>query len=230
MAKSLYAILGVAPDATPEEIKGAYRQRAKEVHPDCTGQDCALFRAVREAYEVLGDAQRRRAYDDELAHQARARAMYSRVEAEPLRLRRAPVESLVPHGPSPVVGRPWGAFSSMFDAMWDQLRKDPGPATEPALWPGEQVRVQVVLTPEQARRGGEARLRISVHGSCPACGGSGREGTYLCRACYGEGTMPGEHVVSFHYPPGTTDRHGLMVPFGRPGAQDMLVVHFRVEG
>lgn len=66
MAKDYYAILGVERDASPEAIKRAFRRLARETHPDANPGDAAAearFREVAEAYEVLSDPQRRRAYD-----------------------------------------------------------------------------------------------------------------------------------------------------------------------
>lgn len=66
MAKDYYAALGVASDASPEEIKKAFRRLARESHPDANPGDPgaeARFREAAEAYEVLSDSQRRAAYD-----------------------------------------------------------------------------------------------------------------------------------------------------------------------
>ena len=57
-----YEILGVTPDATPEEIRSAYLDLAKRVHPDQGGNQ-ALFRSVNSAYETLNDPTRRATYD-----------------------------------------------------------------------------------------------------------------------------------------------------------------------
>lgn len=59
---SLYARLQVSPDASPEEIRRAWKRRAFEFHPD-RGGDPDLFRAVLEAYETLSDPARRAIYD-----------------------------------------------------------------------------------------------------------------------------------------------------------------------
>lgn len=61
-----YARLGVASDATAEAIKAAYRKKATQYHPDKnpSPEAAALFREIQEAYEVLSDVDRRRAFDD----------------------------------------------------------------------------------------------------------------------------------------------------------------------
>jgi Ca-activated chloride channel family protein len=61
--KDYYAVLGVSRYAVDEEIKRAYRGLARLYHPDSANGDAARFRVVQEAYEVLRDAVRRRAYD-----------------------------------------------------------------------------------------------------------------------------------------------------------------------
>lgn len=57
-----YAVLDLKPDATPEEIKKAYRAMAAKTHPD-RGGAAHLFRMVQEAYETLSDPDKRAAYD-----------------------------------------------------------------------------------------------------------------------------------------------------------------------
>jgi molecular chaperone DnaJ len=63
--RGYYRILSVAPSATQEQIKQAFRALAKALHPDLNrGQDTtAAFQAVNEAYSVLSDPSQRAAYD-----------------------------------------------------------------------------------------------------------------------------------------------------------------------
>ena len=64
--KDYYKVLGVAKDASAEDIKKAYRKLARKLHPDVTGGDkdkTARFKEVSEAYETVGDDKRRSEYD-----------------------------------------------------------------------------------------------------------------------------------------------------------------------
>ena len=66
MSRDYYNVLGVSRDASDDEIKRAFRQKAKQYHPDANPDDAnaeAHFKEVNEAYEVLSDEEKRSAYD-----------------------------------------------------------------------------------------------------------------------------------------------------------------------
>jgi DnaJ-class molecular chaperone len=91
MEPNYYAVLGVKETASPEEVQEAYRRLAKAYHPDRSGADTAgEFRAVQEAWETLGDPQRRRAYDLRRRHSHRPRPARRPPRAGPFAGARAP--------------------------------------------------------------------------------------------------------------------------------------------
>ncbi len=63
--ENYYQVLGVEPDARPEEVKRAFRREALRTHPDLHGPDAdaAAFRRVKRAYEVLSNPAERARYD-----------------------------------------------------------------------------------------------------------------------------------------------------------------------
>src|SRR5690348_277217 len=66
MAKDYYQLLGVTKRSDEKDIKSAYRKLARKYHPDVNPNDKtaeAKFKEISEAYEVLGDAEKRKLYD-----------------------------------------------------------------------------------------------------------------------------------------------------------------------
>ena len=63
MKKDYYDILGVARNASPEEVKKAYRRLAHQYHPDKSSGDEKRFKEINEAYQILGNEQKRAQYD-----------------------------------------------------------------------------------------------------------------------------------------------------------------------
>ena len=234
MATDYYDMLGVEPDATQEEIRSAYRQKAKALHPDHAGGDSGAFRAVHEAYTVLSDPARRRAGDDELACQRHSWATTRAARPEPLRPRRSPVEPLSPfERPDDWEwgshGRSFQSFHSSFDEVFDRIWTDFGGPTWSRAGGTAPVQVEVPLTPDQAARGGRVRVVIPARVRCPTCLGRGGVGLYQCQRCYGTGIVEGEYPVSVAFPAGVSDDDAITVSLARLGMPDRcLMVRFRV--
>ena len=86
MAKSYFAILGITPRASADDIRSAYRRLAKEYHPDRYEGGSQKFREVQEAYSVLGNQRKRNEYES-LIQKASSMGRItrpSRPEPEPL--------------------------------------------------------------------------------------------------------------------------------------------------
>jgi DnaJ-class molecular chaperone len=155
-----YEILGVRPDASETEIKGAYRRLARQYHPDSGDPgDVERFRLVQEAYETLSDSSRRHSYDSR---------------------RQAPVS--------------WtGGFEEPIPPFREEIRRPRRRAS---------IHLDLVLTDEEARRGGEAILEVPGDVDCERCAGHGFDFFGWCSACRGDGFTRVYERIRFHIPGG----------------------------
>jgi len=231
VSKDYYEILGVDEDATREEIRSAYRRRAKECHPDCAEVGSEPFRTVHEAYQVLSDPTRRRSYDREQGGGAFSVPVRRATRAEAGRPRRPPVEPLTPdrrtYSAQPSFFNDF--FASPLDSVLDELWGGFGAGSRiPA--PPRELEMEVHLTPTQASEGGTFRAQVAARAVCPTCYGEGWEGPYRCRQCDGTGATVVERPLAVAYPPGIADGDIGRMPLGGiglPGSE--LVAHFRVR-
>jgi len=124
--EGFYAILGLDPAAGPEAITAAFRRKAREVHPDVPGTgNTSAFVAVRQAYDVLSNRERRASYDHS-ARQAAAKAM-------------GPSATLHPaarHAAEPFGGRGDFAGSSTGESVLGHLRRSGLAGLPIAVWIG----------------------------------------------------------------------------------------------
>jgi curved DNA-binding protein CbpA len=137
-ARDLYQLLGVARDASREEIALAWRRRARDEHPDARHGDDgapARFRALAEAWQVLGDPGRRAAYDrglDPGPPPGRVRVTVRYQAAAP--------------GPGAAGGTapPAGAAGPPLAAGPVRVEGGPGPVPRAAGWDEEDVRLALL--------------------------------------------------------------------------------------
>lgn len=235
MAKNYYAILGVLPDATPEDIRGAYKKRAKELHPDHYGENSSPFLEVQEAYGVLSDPSHRRDYDRSLGkHRTYAEAMNSS-EIETLRPSRARVEPMKGQGEPTDLGeiylnsfqtsRP--SFEEIFDRIWSNFG---------TIEPHKSKRLQnlcleIILTPDEAQRGGQMEIMLPSQTACPTCRGQGSVEFYQCFHCMGKGNLIKDIPVLMDFAPGIRDGYQKAISLRHLGIRDVYVtLLFRISG
>lgn len=172
--RDCYEILGINKSATDDEIKKAFRRKAKEYHPDANPGDKAAeekFKEVNEAYSILSDPQKKAAYDQ---------YGYAGVD------------------PSAGGGGFGGGFSGGFDMgdifdMFGGMFGGGGTRRNPnAPMRGEDIGVRVTIDFLDAVFGCKRDITFSRVEHCHECGGSGAaKGTSAttCRKCGGRGTI-----------------------------------------
>jgi len=174
MAKrDYYEILGVARTASAAEIKSAYRKLVKKYHPDIyKGEDAdARIKEINEAYEVLGDEQRRAAYD---------------------RFGHAGVSGAAGGGYGPAGGG-FADLGDIFEEIFGAgfgFGRGGGRRQGPIR--GADIRFDLTIEFEEAVKGAEKEIEITRHETCPRCQGSGAEpGTHptKCPTCNGMGQV-----------------------------------------
>jgi molecular chaperone DnaJ len=208
--KDFYRILGVAENASADEIKKAYRKLAKQYHPDANPNDTAAaerFKEISEAYSVLSDESRRKQYDQ-------------------VRKFGGPGGF---GGPRPGGGgagaggaetftfEDLGGIGDIFGSIFDFGRRRGGAAGQRTAGPtrGQNVEYAVEVPFETAALGGKISITVPVSEPCSMCAGSGAapgtspttcpecrgsgmvtfgQGGFAvsrpCPACYGRGSIP----------------------------------------
>ena len=193
-SKDFYAVLGVSASASQDEIKKQYRKLAKKFHPDANQGDAKAaerFKEISEAYTVLGDAEKRKQYDEMRRLGAFSDFGGARPGGRP--------------GPRPGAGAGrdagirfedfdiggLGGLGEMFSSMFGG-----GRAGQRARQPerGQSVEVTLEIPFRIAALGGKVPVTLEVNEECATCHGSGAApgaSFKVCPECSGRG------VVSF---------------------------------
>ncbi len=177
--RDYYEILGVLRDATPQQLKDAYRALALKFHPDRNKAKEAeeKFKEISEAYAVLSDSEKRAQYD-QFGHEGFDR-MYSAEDV----FRSVDFEDLFREfgfgGMRMGEGSDSG-FSSVFEHLF-------GFSPQPRH--GENLQTQVSVTLEEVAKGTEKPVEFFRFQACESCNGTGAEGGKLqaCPSCRGSG-------------------------------------------
>ncbi|MFZ9298581.1 MAG: molecular chaperone DnaJ [Hylemonella sp.] len=176
MAKrDYYETLGVAKNASDEDIKKAYRKLAMKHHPDRNQGDSAKsaeekFKEAKEAYEMLSDPQKRAAYDQ-----------FGHAGVDP-NMRSGMGDNFA--------GGFAEAFGDIFGDMFGQGRGRGAGGRQ--VYRGSDLSYAMEISLEEAARGKEAQIRIPSWDNCGTCHGSGaKPGTQAktCSTCHGSGSV-----------------------------------------
>ena len=175
--RDYYEVLGVSKTATEDEIKSAFRKKAKECHPDLHPGDKkaeAQFKELNEAAEVLVDPEKRAKYD-QFGHAAFDPSM---------------------GGQDPFAGGGFGGFGDLGDILGQMFGGGFGGGfggqTRNGPIPGDDMRYSLTISFEDAAFGAEKEITIAREEVCPTCGGTGaKPGTKpeTCKTCNGTGQV-----------------------------------------
>ncbi|MDR6859045.1 molecular chaperone DnaJ [Variovorax guangxiensis] len=171
--RDYYETLGVPKNASEDEIKKAYRKLAMKHHPDRNHGDSkdaeTKFKEVKEAYEMLSDAQKRAAYDQ-----------YGHAGVDPNMRGGAGPEG-------------FGGFAEAFgDIFGDVFGARTGRGGGRQVFRGSDLSYAMEVTLEEAADGKEAQIRIPSWDDCGSCKGTGaKPGTkpITCTTCHGNGVV-----------------------------------------
>ena len=178
--RDYYDVLGVSKNATDQEIKSAFRKKAKEFHPDLNKDDpkaAEKFKEAQEAYAVLSDESKRKMYD-QYGH--------------------AGVNSSGPGG--------FGGFSNfdgadfdfgdIFDSIFGGSTGFGGfsnfggsRSSEPRATRGSDILMQMDLDFDEAIYGCDKKFNLDVVEDCDECHGHGGFDREECKNCHGKGTI-----------------------------------------
>ncbi len=191
--RDYYEVLGVARNASDEELKKAYRRCAMKHHPDRNPGDKAAeaaFKECKEAYEVLSDGGKRRMYDQH-GHAAFEHGMGG--------------------------GNAGPGFADMGDIFGDIFGNIFGGGAARGPRRGADVGYVMELDLEEAVAGTEKRIEIPTLIACTPCNGTGSEDGKLetCSTCHGRGQVRFQRgIFSMQQP--CPDCHGRGQTFKSP--------------
>jgi molecular chaperone DnaJ len=160
---NLYDTLGVPKNASPAEIKKAYRKLAREHHPD-QGGDEARFKEIQGAYDVLSDPEKRKQYDQFGSANGRGGPQFQEFD----------------------LGDLGDLFGGLFGGGGFGRSARPQPER------GADLQAEVHVSFEDSLRGVQVPVRAEVETACHTCGGTGAEpGTapVTCPQCGGRGVV-----------------------------------------
>jgi molecular chaperone DnaJ len=189
--KDYYAILGVPKGAAEKDIKSAYRKLARKWHPDANPDNAKAaeekFKEISEAYEVLGDPEKRKKYDalgsdwQRAARQAEEQRQYRRYSENDFGFDFNAGNAGAGPGPS--------GFSDFFDMFFSGIGRRQTTQSSGFSRRGQDLETTIELSLRDVYDGGKKAVALQVEDSCPRCHGTGTDNGRLCPQCSGTGRV-----------------------------------------
>ena len=219
--KDYYKILGVERTASHDDIRKAFRKLARQYHPDVAKDKKHAeekFKEINEAYEVLGDAEKRKKYDNLGAD------WNAGFHPPPPGGRGGGGDSFRTYswngGGTPSEGFEFKGtgfsdfFEQFFGGGFAQGRASHQPETER----GQDVEGVIMVPLEEAMRGAVRSISLRRNTICPECHGTGVKGRGVCPACEGTGQVSVTENHKVKIPAGVRDGQRLRITGrGEPG-------------
>ncbi|MBN2467654.1 MAG: J domain-containing protein [Deltaproteobacteria bacterium] len=224
--KDYYIILGVPNTESEIGIRRAFRELAKSYHPDRVGpRGTRNFQEIIEAYSVLSDPEKRREYNASLC----AAEKNIKIDVRPVETQeKGKPEALIPESIS--VTRGFETISPSRGELFDRIVRNFSGIRIPKGEGIQKLNVEVILSPDEARRGGAVPIGVPVFHTCRFCGGSGHDWVFPCIHCQEQGVVEDEEVVTIRIPPMVPDGTVFEVPLRGLGIRDFqLRVHIRID-
>lgn len=210
--KDYYKVLGVAKEATTEDIKKAFRKLARKYHPDVNPGDKKAeekFKEINEAYEVLSDPEKRKKYDtlgpnwqEQFGPQFNRRAYTNAYRTSPLDFDSG------------------SGFSDFFEALFGRANGAGGARGQDTFRKrvGDNIEQPVEVTLQEAYMGGSRTFNIQSSDVCPVCRGTGEVSGRACTNCSGQGHLTNVKRIQVKIPAGVDTGSKIRVAGeGQPG-------------
>ena len=219
--KDYYKVLGVAKEATTEEIKKTFRKLARKYHPDVNPGDKKAeekFKEINEAYEVLSDPGKRKKYDtlgpnwqEQFGPQFNRRT-YTNATNTANAYRSSPMDFDSNSG-----------FSDFFEALFGRANAAGGTGSVRGQEAyrkrvGDNIEQPVEVTVREAYMGASRTFNIQSTEVCPVCRGTGDVSGRPCANCSGQGVLRNTKHIEVKIPAGVDTGSKIRVAGeGQPG-------------
>lgn len=202
-----YIALGIEKDADLKKIKKAYRFFCKKYHPDiATAKQKNKFLKIQKAYETLSDKEKRKEYDQSISKTDNTVPVYF-------------VDINFWENKQEIYHR-IKRFSSFIDEYFESFV----PGFFEDVFSGEkELYIELILSPFEARTGGDFPIEIPVLEECNICLGRGYINVFICSTCKGSGNINTKRMINLHVPKGVSTGLATKVPLDSIGLEDVYL-------